>query len=458
MNTKILIVDDELRLADVLHVALEDRGYQTRIAASGNIALRMMEVESFDLVLTDLRMPDLDGRALLQEIKRRNPDMLVVILTAYASMRDAVDLVKEGAFDYIAKPFEMEDVAATLSRALKLTEVVRDNERLRAELEVRYSFKQLIGTSPLFQRVIEQISSVCESRTTVMILGETGTGKELVARALHFNSPRANQPFVAINCAAIPDGLLESELFGHVKGAFTGALSARVGRFAQADGGTLFLDEIGDMPIPVQSKILRILQERTFELVGSNETQEADVRIVTATHKNLRNMVSEGKFREDLFYRLNVFPIDLPSLRARIGDLPLLARHFLKLFSESMGKRIEGFAPDALKAMNSYHWPGNIRELQNCIERAVIVSRSSTIGLNDLPSYVFEDVSSPDALFSTAENLDAEMEKLERAYIVKALESTNGAQNMAARLLGINERSLWHRIKKLNIKILRTPD
>ncbi len=458
MNSKILIVDDEPRLADVLQVALDDRGYQTRIAGSGTIALAMMEAENFDLVLSDLRMPDLDGRALLQEIKRRNPDMPVVILTAYASMRDAVELVKEGAFDYIAKPFEMEDVAATLARALKLTEVVRENERLRAELEVRYSFEHLIGTTPLFQRVIEQISRVCESRTTVMILGETGTGKELVARAIHFNSPRANQPFVAINCAAIPDGLLESELFGHIKGAFSGALSARVGRFAQADGGTLFLDEIGDMPVPVQSKILRILQERTFEPVGSNETQESDVRIVTATHKNLLNMVSEGKFREDLFYRLNVFPIELPSLRERIEDLPLLARHFLQTSNESIGKRIEGFAPEALKAMNSYRWPGNIRELQNCIERAVIVARSPTIGLTDLPRYVFESVAPQEQLFSTSENLDAELEKLERAYIVKALETTKGAQNHAADLLGINQRSLWHRIKKLNIKILKNPD
>lgn len=457
MAHKILIVDDEPRLADVLHVALEDMGYLTQTASSGNQALALMDKQGFDLVLSDLRMPDLDGRSLLHEIKRRWPETPVVILTAYASMRDAVDLVKEGVFDYIAKPFEIEDVAATLARALKLTEVVRDNERMRAELEGRYSFEHLIGNSPAFQRVIEQISSVCESRTTVMILGESGTGKELVARAIHFNSPRSKKPFVAVNCAAIPDGLLESELFGHVKGAFTGAQASRTGRFAQANGGTLFLDEIGDMPLTLQSKILRVLQERKFEPVGSNRLEEVDVRIVTATHKDLRQLVSDGSFREDLFYRLNVFPIHLPSLRERISDLPLLAKHFLRLFNDSIGRQIVGFAPDALNAMCAYRWPGNIRELQNCVERAVIVSRGATIGLSDLPRYLYEDQAPRAAGADIPPDLDAALEKLERDYIIKALEATKGAQNKAAELLGINERSLWHRIKKLDIKISRKP-
>jgi len=457
MTHKILIVDDEIRLADVLQVALEDLGYACETAPSAAIALENLAREHFDLVLTDLRMPDIDGRALLHEIKRRWPDLPVVVLTAFSSMRDAVDLVKEGAFDYIAKPFEIEDVAATISRALRLSDVVRDNGRLRAQLEGRYSFDHLIGTSPAFRKVIEQVSDVCESRTTVLLLGESGTGKEVVARALHFNSPRRKKPFVAINCAAIPEGLLESELFGHVKGAFTGAVQARAGKFAQANGGTLFLDEIGDMPMVLQAKILRVLQERSFEPVGGTRTEETEVRIVAATHKDLRKLVSEGTFREDLFYRLNVFPIELPSLRARISDLPLLLNFFLGQFNESMGKRLVGATPDALNVMMAYRWPGNIRELQNCIERAAIVARGTIIEIGDLPRYLFEEPSAREPAAHVPSDLDSEMERLERDFIMRALEAAEFVQNKAAQQLGISERSLWHRVKKLGIKIVRRP-
>jgi DNA-binding NtrC family response regulator len=368
-------------------------------------------------------------------------------------VRSAVDIVKEGAFDYIAKPFEIDDMVATIDRALKLTNAIVENQRLRGEIGGRYSFDNLIGASPPFQAVLLQITEVCASRATVLILGESGTGKELVARAIHFNSPRANKPFLAVNCAAIPEGLLESELFGHAKGAFTGAGAARQGRFAAADGGTLFLDEIGDMPGSIQAKVLRVLQDQAFEPVGSDKTVKVDVRIIAATHKDLREMVSAGTFREDLFYRLNVFPITLPPLRERVGDVLLLAQRFLRAHADDMAKKIAGFTPAAEAAMTAYSWPGNIRELENCVERAVIVSRGSLIDVMDLPRYVFESAPREKSAIIVPADLDAEMVNIERDIILEALRRTNGVQVKAAAMLGITERSLWHRVKKLGIKI-----
>lgn len=455
MTHTILVVDDEIRLADVLTVALSDLGYQAIAAENAAEALDILKQQQIDLVLSDLRMPGMDGRQLLNEIRTKYPDIPVVMITAFASVRDAVELIKEGAFDYIAKPFEIEDVAATVYRALRLNEVVKDNERLRAELEGRYRFDQLIGVSAPFCRVIEQVTEVCESRATVLLTGESGTGKEVMARAIHFNSPRSKRPFIAVNCAAIPEGLLESELFGHVKGAFTGAVNNRPGRFTQADGGTLLLDEIGDMPVAIQAKILRVLQERTFEPVGGTHTQETDVRIVAATHKDLKAAVANGSFREDLYYRLNVFPIELPALRDRQEDVPLIAAYFLKQFNESMGKRISGFTQKAQGAMMDYRWPGNIRELQNCVERAVIVAKGASIDLQNLPRYVFENSSNVNEQDTIPSDIDAELTKQERQFLLKALEESEGIQIKAAQMLGISERSFWHRIKKHNIKIVR---
>jgi len=452
----ILVVDDEVRLADVLTAALQDLGYRAFAADCAASALLLLEQEQIDLVLTDLRLPGMDGRGLMREIHRQWPEIPVVMITAFATVRDAVELVKEGAFDYIAKPFEMEDVAATIGRALRLSEVVRDNERLRSELEGRYSFENLIGNSPSFRRVIEQITEVCETRATVMLNGESGTGKEVVARAIHFNSPRRKRPFVAVNCAAIPEALLESELFGHVKGAFTGALANRIGRFAAADGGTLFLDEIGDMPVAIQAKLLRVLQERSFEPVGGNHTQDVDVRIIAATHQDLRRSVTDGQFREDLFYRLNVFPIRLPALRDRADDVAILATHFLGVLAESVGKRVTGFTPGALSAMAAYAWPGNIRELQNCVERAVIVARTPVIDVPDLPRDLFESAARPRERDAVPGDLDAELDRIEKRFILEALRLSDGKQVLAAQRLGIAERSLWHRVKKFGIKIGRT--
>jgi DNA-binding NtrC family response regulator len=455
MSHTILLVDDEERLADVVTVALEQLGFRVLMASNGADALKLLDAEGVDLVLTDLRMPVMNGQELLREVKRRQPNLPVVVMTAYSSVKDAVQVIKEGAFDYVSKPFEIDDLEKTLKNALRLSDALADNLRLREELVGRYRFDNLVGASASFRQVIESITEVCESRANVLITGESGTGKEMVARAIHYNSPRREQPFVAINCAAIPEALLESELFGHIKGAFTGAVANRIGRFAQADRGTLFLDEIGDMPMAIQAKILRVLQERAFEPIGSAQTRNVDVRIVAATNKDLHNAVQHGQFREDLYYRLNVFPIDLPPLRDRREDISTLALHFLDSLSAGMGKRIRGFSPAALKGMADYAWPGNIRELQNCVERAVILAKGEMIDEADLPRYLFtaQQVTSTGPRFPV--DLDAEVARFERELIVTALNRTDGVQIAAADLLGINERSLWHRIKKYGIQITR---
>lgn len=456
MRPSILLVDDERRLTEVMEAALQARDFDTLRASSVDAALSALKSERVDLIITDLRMPGQGGRELLAAVKRDRPELPVIIMTAYASVRSAVDLVKEGAFDYIAKPFEIDDLVATIGRALKLTSVIVENQRLRQEIGRKYSFENLIGQSASFQRVLQQVTEVCTSRATVLVLGESGTGKELVARAVHFNSPRKEMPFLTVNCAAIPEGLLESELFGHAKGAFTGAVTAREGRFAAADGGTLFLDEIGDMPTAIQAKVLRVLQDQAFEPVGTNTTVKVDVRIIAATHKDLREMVSAGSFREDLFYRLNVFPMVLPPLRDRVEDIPLLAAHFLQIHSEDMAKKIVGFTPAAEATMAAYSWPGNIRELQNCVERAVIVSRGRSIDVPDLPPYVFDEARGNALVTQIPSDLDGELADIERGIIIEALRKTGGVQVKAAALLGVSERSLWHRVKKLAIKIEST--
>ncbi|MGE5538971.1 MAG: sigma-54-dependent transcriptional regulator [Gemmatimonas sp.] len=453
MSHTILLVDDEPKMRDVLAVALTDLGYRVVQAGSGRDALDVLQRDEVDLVLTDLRMPGVSGRELLQEIKRARANLPVILMTAYSTVKDAVQVIKEGAFDYIAKPFEMDELTATIENALRLYDVMRDNARLREALEGRHSFESLIGNSPAFRAVIKAVAEVCESRANVLLTGESGTGKELVAQAIHYNSPRREGPFVAINCAAIPEGLLESELFGHVKGAFTGAVASRTGRFAQADRGTLFLDEIGDMPLPVQAKILRVLQERAFEPVGGTQTRTVDVRIISATNKNLAEAIKQGKFRDDLYYRLNVFPIALPALRDRADDIPLLADHFAREVAASMGRRFTGFTSAALRAMASYGWPGNIRELQNCVERAVIVARSEQIDVADLPPYLFDRPS--DARAALPSNLDEELERIERGYLIEALRQADGVQVKAAEMLGITERSFWHRVKKYAISIVK---
>lgn len=455
----ILIVDDEARLGEVTAAGLMARGFDAYAVNSVAAALAFLDDNPVRLVLTDLRMPGATGRDLLTRLQEARPELPVIIMTAYASVRDAVALIREGAFDYIAKPFEMDDVVATISRALTLRDAQDDNRRLRQELREKFDFGSLVGASPPFQQVLKQITDVCDSRATVLLQGESGTGKELIARAIHDNSQRRDKPFIAVNCAAIPENLMESELFGHVKGAFTGAIAARDGRFSLAHGGTLFLDEIGDMPLALQAKVLRAIQEQTFEMVGGTRSLKVDVRFIAASHRDLRREAEKGSFREDLYYRLNVFPITVPALRDRVDDIATLASHFLARHATSMGRRLTGFSRPALTAMEAYRWPGNIRELQNCIERAVIVAKGPVVEVGDLPPYLFEDrprlaTAGPSALPS---DLDAELARVEREIVTRALRECGGIQARAAERLGVSERSLWHRVKKLGIRITRSP-
>ncbi len=457
MRAHVLIVDDEARLAEATAVALEQRGFSTQYVDSAAAALAALDENPVSLVLTDLRMPGLGGRALLAQMQAARPEVPVIIMTAYSSVRDAVALMREGAFDYIAKPFEIEDVVATIGRALKLQEVEADNLRLRRELEEKYDFASLTGNSPVFQALLQQIAKVCGSNATVLLHGESGTGKELVARAIHHNSPRRHKPFIAINCAAIPEALVEATLFGHVKGAFTGANAARMGRFAAADGGTLFLDEIGDMPLMLQAKLLRAVQEQSFDPVGSDRPVSVDVRIVAASHRDLRAAVDGGTFREDLFYRLNVFPVEVPALRERMDDLAALAGHFLQCSSVSIGKRLGGFTRAAIAAMSAYRWPGNVRELQNCVDRAALVAQGDQVDVGDLPSYIFEGRGPMGEARGLPADLDAELMRIEKGFLMQALRESGGIQARAAQLLGVSERSFWHRVKKLGIRIARNP-
>ena len=458
MSHNVLVVDDEPKLCDLLSSALSQNDVHVFTASNGVQALAILEQEDIDLVISDWRMPGMDGPQLLAEVKQRYSHLPVIVMTAYSTVKNAVQSMRNGAYDYIAKPFDIDELDITVHKALQFRDILRDNARMRAELDQHQPFDNLIGDSPSFRRVLQAIDSVRDSSATILLTGESGTGKEMEARAIHKHGSRADKPFVAVNCAAIPEGLLESEMFGHRKGAFTGAVTDRVGRFMQADKGTLFLDEVGDMPLALQAKILRALQERVIEPVGDPRERKVDVRVIAATHKNLLEAVANKEFREDLYYRLNVFPIQLPALRERIEDIAPLARHFAHNLGATAGKRITGFSPDALQAMAEYNWPGNIRELQNCVERATIVATSSTIEDSDLPPYLFsaqphQQCGVLESGPSVPPDLEAALAEVEKAYILAALQQANGVQAAAAQLIGISERSFWYRLKKLDIHV-----
>ncbi|WP_460151971.1 sigma-54-dependent transcriptional regulator [Pseudomonas sp. S2_B07] len=457
MTHNVLVVDDEPKLCDLLASALSQSGIQVFTASNGLHALKVLECDDIDLVISDWRMPGMDGPQLLAEIKTRYPHLPVIVMTAYSTVKNAVQSMRNGAFDYIAKPFDIDELDITVNKALQFRDILKDNQRMRAELDEHQQIDSLIGDSPNFRRVLHAIDSVRESNATILLTGESGTGKEMVARAIHKHGNRADKPFVAVNCAAIPEGLLESEMFGHRKGAFTGAVADRVGRFMQADKGTLFLDEIGEMPLALQAKILRALQERVIEPVGDPRERKVDVRVIAATNKNLLEAVANKEFREDLYYRLNVFPIPLPALRERVEDIAPLARHFAQTLGVTAGKRITGFSAEALQAMANYSWPGNIRELQNCVERATIVASAAVIEEEDLPAYLFASQSADRGVLvaegSVPADLEAALAQVEKSYILAALAQSNGVQAAAAQLIGISERSFWYRLKKLGIHV-----
>jgi Response regulator containing CheY-like receiver, AAA-type ATPase, and DNA-binding domains len=461
----VLVVDDEVKLLEVLSMALENMGHTVLTAESAEAALEILKTTEAHLVLSDLRLPGLSGRALLEKMKSIKPGIPVVIMTAYASLRDAVEIIKEGAFDYTVKPFDLSDLEATVTSALRFYALGAENRHLRSELQQGFYTGQFIGESPAFVALLKNIRTVSDSDANVLITGESGTGKELAAKAIHYNSPRASSPLVIINCAAIPETLLESELFGHVKGAFTGAVTSQAGRFVQADTGTIFFDEIGEMPLPLQAKILRCIQEKVVEPVGAGRPRKVDVRIIAATNNNLPAAIAAGTFRQDLYYRLNVYPIILPPLRERSEDVPLLVRLFAGRLGAGKGRAPVSFTPEAMRAMQNHYWPGNIRELENCVERLSIIGTGKAIGLEELADCGIQALAG-NGKEGSAEtcaacfpmDLDRHLEDVERNLIIQALEQTNGVQVKAAELLHISERSMWHRIKKQGINILNKRD
>lgn len=449
---EILIVDDERVQCEMLAGFLRKQGYHPDIAENGRIALEKFKTGSFDLVLTDQRMPEMEGLQLLKEIKRLNPETVVVIMTAFGSVSSAVAAMKEGAYDYLTKPIDLDELLILIQRIEKEINLKRENRLLREQLREKFKVDFIVSNSRPMEEALNLVGRVAASQATVLILGESGTGKELIARAIHYASPRADKPFIKVNCAALPETLLESELFGHEKGAFTGAVARRIGRFEQADKGSIFLDEIGDLSLPLQMKLLRVLQEKEFERVGSNQTIKADVRVIAATNRNLEEAIKKGTFREDLYYRLNVVTIALPPLRERKEDIPLLIEHFLKKYSAQNKKEVVGLSKEAQDLLRQYDYPGNVRELENIIERAVVLCPGKVITVNELPLNIREFNLSEFYIESQQNrSLPKILEDIERQMILKALKNNGGVQTKAAAELGISERVLRYKMKKYGL-------
>ena len=444
---RILIVDDEANARTALAELLRDEGFQVETAADGFKALPKVEEFGPDLLLTDLKMPGLDGLELMRKARESDPDIAAVVMTAYGAIDTAVAAMRQGAADYLTKPINVDELLIVMERVLERQRLHRESGILRERLSERHRIQNIVGSCAAMQRVLETVLQVAPSRASVLVSGESGTGKELIAAAIHEHSPRSTGPFVKLHCAALADSLLESELFGHERGAFTGAAGRRDGRFHQADGGTLFLDEIGEIPASTQIKLLRFLQEREFERVGGNQTIKVDVRIVAATNRDLAQLVREGKFREDLYYRLNVVSIEVPPLRARSSDTPLLATHFLRKYTAENGKSIRGFSVEALGRIMHHDWPGNVRELENAVERAVVVCRSDEIGLEDLAPSISSQAGSEGSSDHMPSVPGATLADLEKYAILKTLEHTGGSTSRAAQMLGISPRKIQYRLR-----------
>lgn len=455
---KMLIAEDNdltrLNIAELL----SENGYDVTAVRDGKEAMEVFPGDKYDLVITDLKMPSIDGLQLLKFIKELNPENVVVMMTGYATVSSAVEAMKWGAFDYITKPLKDDLVLLTVKRALSFAKLKEENIALKDRLKEKYDFGKMIGYSASMKKVFETIKKVASSDSTVIIYGESGTGKELVARAIHFNSDRKLKPLVTVNCGAIPEDLLESELFGHEKGAFTGAIRSRIGRFELAQEGSIFLDEIGDMSPSLQVKLLRVIQERQFERIGGMKTIDADVRIVAATHRDLEEAVKEGNFREDLFYRINVIPIHLPPLRERITDIPILISHFMRTFNTMKKKKVNGLSDGAMNCMMEYSWPGNVRELQNTMEMLVVMKEEGDIDVEDLPERIHRNVSGMSQVQTGLEipddglNLNQAVTQFEKSILLKALEKSGGVKNKAAKLLKLNRTTYVEKLKRYNIK------
>ena len=444
-RVKVLVVDDEAIVRESLGDWLKDVGYRVFTAENGHKALEVIEKEKPGIMIADLVMPGMDGIELMKRAKAQQPGIEVIIITAYASIPTAITAMKDGAYDYIEKPFCPERAELLVKKLAEHQELVEENLTLRQRLEDHYRFENIIAKSSKMQRVIEVIKVVAKSHATVLITGESGTGKELVARAIHSQSHRRNKPFVAVSCAALPESLLESELFGHEKGSFTGAYAQKKGKFEFANGGTLFLDEVGEMSANIQVHLLRVLEEKEFARVGGNEPIKVDVRVISATNKDLRKAIEKQEFREDLYYRLNVVSIELPPLRERREDIPLLAEHFLHKFAMENHKEITGFSPEAMEFVLDYDWPGNVRELENAIERAIILAKDSLITVADLPQ---ENLSQA-RLASTGKNL----KEVEKNHVLNVLRETGGNYSESARILGISRMTLYNKAREYGFDV-----
>lgn len=449
------IIDDEPIIHEVLGDLLSSEGYEVENSASGEEALNKHSSQSFQLVLLDLLLPGIDGIEVLKKLKKIDPNSVIIIITAFASVESAISTMKIGAYDYIQKPFKHDELLITVQRAIEHRKLQEENMRLKDELQRKFSFENIIGKSEVMKTVFETIKASAPTRSTILLLGESGTGKELVARAIHQNSDRKNLPFIIVNSGSLPPDLLESNLFGHVKGAFTGAVSNKKGLFEAAEKGTIFFDEISSLNMETQSKLLRVMQDREFMKLGGTKTIRVDVRVIAATNADLEEQISERMFREDLFYRLNVIKIELPLLKARKEDIPLLVKHFLDTYSKENEKEILGVTEDVMEILMSYDWPGNIRELENLIERAVVLTKSKLISRENLPPFLLASQEETKAVVSVNNelNLKENIQTFQKKAIISALKQAKGIQKKAANLLGVKPTTLNEMIKRLNIDI-----
>ena len=448
LHSTILVVEDEEKLRRVIELQLKGAGHNVELAGAAEEGLRL--AGGADVILTDLRLPGMDGLELLASLRRQNSTTPVIVMTAFGSIETAVEAMKAGAVDFLPKPFSLDHLMTVVNKALELRSLRHENQKLREELGQRYQFDSIVGRSPAMREIFATIQRVAPTRATVLLAGESGVGKDLIARAIHHNSPRTDRPFVKINCTALPENLMESELFGYEKGAFTGANTSKPGKFEQADTGTVFLDEIGDVPPATQVKLLRILQDREFERLGSNKTRHIDVRVLAATNVDLRAALEQGRFREDLYYRLNVLPIDIPSLRERKEDIPFLVEHFIKKLAKDLGSPVQSISEGALQRLKEYHWPGNVRELENVIERSLVLSSNPVLQAEDIKLDL-----APRSRSQNADNFLPEgvsLEEHEQQLIREALKRANGNKSQAARLLGLTRNALRYRLSQMGLE------
>lgn len=460
MKARLLVVDDEESIREFLEIMLKKEGYEVTLAEDGAKAKDILTKKSFDMIVSDLQMPNMTGIELLKHVKESYPETVFMMITAFGTTETAVEAMKMGAYDYLTKPFKIDEVRLNIQNALRSKNLEVENKVLKKELVKEYSFQSIVGNSQAMHQIFDLIKRVSQAPTNVLITGESGTGKEVVAKAIHYNGPLKDKPFVTINCGAIPENLMESEMFGHKKGSFTGAVVDKAGLFEVADGGTLFLDEVGELPITIQVKLLRAIQERVIRRVGATEDQKVDVRIIAATNRNLEEMVQKGTFRQDLFYRLNVINIKTPALRERRDDIPLLANHFLKKYNERLSKNISGISQEAMEILKGYDYPGNVRELENLIERTVALEAGATILPESLPPMVNtpsgRKMASSNEIEVSADGLDLDkvMGQIEKELLIKAIHTAGGVKKKAAKLLHISFRSMRYRIEKYNLGVV----